>query len=154
MNPNLTPDLSTLPEAIQTSGFRLDHIGVAVHNLEQALPFYQLLGLPVLKSEEVPTEKVRVAFLNTGECHLELLEPTSPESPIARFLEKRGPGIHHICLAVSNLAELLQKLETSGVQLIDKVPKPGADNKRVAFVHPKATGGILLELSESIGDQA
>ncbi|PIQ28405.1 methylmalonyl-CoA epimerase [bacterium (Candidatus Blackallbacteria) CG17_big_fil_post_rev_8_21_14_2_50_48_46] len=132
-------------------GFRLDHIGVAVKSLEQALPFWQsLMGLEVLKSEEVPTEKVKVAFLNTGECHLELLEPTSDESPIAKALEKRGPGIHHVCLKVQGLPELLEKLEAAGVQLIDKVPKPGANHKRIAFVHPKATGGILLELSEDM----
>lgn len=137
-----------LPPELQ--GFHLDHIGVAVQSLEAALPFYQLLGLSVLKRETVPSEKVNVAFLNTGECHLELLEPTSPESPIAKALDKRGPGIHHLCLKVQNLPELLQKLDAAGVQLIDKVPKPGANNKRVAFVHPKATGGILLELSEAM----
>lgn len=149
----LPPDLPIhLPAELQ--GFRLDHIGVAVQSLEAALPFYQLLGLQVLKSEAVPSEKVKVAFLNTGECHLELLEPTSPDSPIAKSLEKRGPGIHHLCLKVQNLPELLQSLDAAGVQLIDKVPKPGADNKRVAFVHPKATGGILLELSEPMpGEQ-
>jgi methylmalonyl-CoA epimerase len=138
-----------LPEAL--SGFTLDHIGVAVQSLSAALPFYQtLLGLEVLKTESVPTEQVEVAFLNTGDCHLELLEPTSDTSPIARFMAKRGPGIHHICLKVENLPALLDKLEQAGVQLIDRVPRPGAGNKRVAFVHPKATGGILLELSESL----
>ena len=138
-----------LPEAL--SGFTLDHIGVAVNSLEATLPLYQtLLGLELLKTELVPTEQVKVAFLNTGDCHLELLEPTSDESPIARFMAKRGPGIHHLCLKVENLPALLARLEQAGVQLIDRVPRPGANHKRVAFVHPKATGGILLELSESL----
>ncbi|MBF2054583.1 MAG: methylmalonyl-CoA epimerase [Candidatus Sericytochromatia bacterium] len=126
----------------------MDHIGVAVENLQASLKLYQLLGLNVLKTETVPTEQVNVAFLDTGECHLELLEPSSDESPIAKFLVKRGPGIHHICLKVENLPELLQELDAAGVQLIDKAPRPGANNKRVAFIHPKATGGVLLELSE------
>lgn len=130
------------------NSFHLDHIGVAVANLQASLKLYQLLGLKVLKTETVPTEQVNVAFLDTGECHLELLEPSSDESPIAKFLGKRGPGIHHICLKVENLSELLQELDAAGVQLIDKVPRPGANNKRVAFIHPKATGGVLLELSE------
>lgn len=143
--------LSAIPAEIQAAGFHLDHIGVAVNSLSEALPFWQtLMGLEVLKTEEVPTEKVRVAFLNTGQCHLELLEPTAEDSPIAKFLEKRGPGIHHLCLQVRDLPKLLQKLEAAGVQLLDKVPKPGAGHKRIAFLHPKATGGILLELSEPL----
>ncbi len=137
--PNLPAPLSALP---------LDHIGVAVESLAETLAFYQLLGLEVLKTETVPTEAVNVAFLNTGECHLELLEPTSEESPIARFIQKRGPGIHHICLKVNGIEALLQKLDAAGVRLIDKTPRPGANQKKVAFVHPKATGGVLLELSE------
>lgn len=137
--PNLPEPFSALP---------LDHIGVAVESLTETLAFYQLLGLEVLKTETVPTEAVNVAFLNTGECHLELLEPTSEDSPIARFMQKRGPGIHHICLKVNGLEALLQKLDAAGVRLIDKVPRPGANQKKVAFVHPKATGGVLLELSE------
>lgn len=127
---------------------QLDHIGVAVRSLAEALPVYELLGLQVIKREHVPTEKVDVAFLDTGECHLELLEPTDPECAIAKYIDKRGPGIHHVCLKVTGLPELLQKLDAAGVQLIDKTPRPGANNKRVAFVHPKATGGVLLELSE------
>lgn len=138
-----TPDL---PESL--NALPLDHIGVAVNSLEEALSFYKLLGISVLKTETVPTEAVNVAFLNTGECHLELLEPSSTESPIARFLQKRGPGIHHICLKVNGLEALLQKLDAAGVHLIDKTPRPGANHKKVAFVHPKATGGVLIELSE------
>lgn len=136
-----------LPEALASIG-HLDHIGVAVRSLAETVSVYELLGLNVLKREHVPTEQVDVAFLDTGECHLELLEPTSPDSAIARFIDKRGPGIHHICLKVTGLPEILQRLDAAGVQLIDKTPRPGANNKRVAFVHPKATGGVLLELSE------
>ena len=91
-----------------------------------------------------------VAFFDGGQTHVELLEATSPDSAIAKFIAKRGPGIHHLCLSVTGLPELLQRLDAAGVQLIDKVPRPGANNKRVAFVHPKATGGVLLELSEEL----
>lgn len=134
---------------MNTQGFHLDHIGVAVPSLEAALPFYvQLLGLQVSRIELVADQQVKVAFLNTGQCHIELLEPTADTSPIAKFLAKRGPGIHHICLQVQGLKALLPKLAESGVQLIDTAPRPGADNKWVAFIHPKATGGVLLELSE------
>lgn len=136
-----------LPEALASIG-HLDHIGVAVRSLAETVAVYELLGLNVLKREHVPTEQVDVAFLDTGECHLELLEPTSPDSAIAKFIDKRGPGIHHICLKVTGLPEILRRLDAAGVQLIDKAPRPGANNKRVAFVHPKATGGVLLELSE------
>ena len=131
---------------------QLDHIGVAVRSLAETLPLYELLGLKVLRREHVPSEQVDVAFLDSGDCHIELLEPLSPESAIAKFIDKRGPGIHHLCLKVENLPELLQQLDAAGVQLIDKVPRPGANNKRVAFVHPKATGGVLLELSEQLTD--
>jgi len=126
----------------------LDHIGVAVENLEASLAVYKLLGVQVLKKESVPTEQVNVAFLATGECHLELLEPSSDESPIAKFIAKRGSGVHHICLKVENLPKVLADLEAAGVRLIDKTPRPGANNKQVAFIHPKAMGGVLVELSE------
>lgn len=143
MSGSMSETLNTLQKLGQ-----LDHIGVAVRSLAETLPVYELLGLQVLKREHVPTEKVDVAFLDSGECHIELLEATDPESAIAKHIDKRGPGIHHICLKVTGLPELLQKLDAAGVQLIDKTPRPGANNKRVAFVHPKATGGVLLELSE------
>lgn len=128
--------------------FHLNHIGIAVESIAAVLPVYELMGLNVLKRESVPSEQVNVAFLDSGECHLELLEATSDESPIAKFIQKRGPGIHHVCLEVKNLPEMLQKLEAEGVHLIDKTPRAGANNKRVAFIHPKATGGVLIELSE------
>lgn len=128
----------------------LDHIGVAVRSLAETQPVYELLGMKLIKREHVPTEQVDVAFFDGGQTHVELLEATSPDSAIAKFIAKRGPGIHHLCLSVTGLPELLQRLDAAGVQLIDKVPRPGANNKRVAFVHPKATGGVLLELSEEL----
>lgn len=131
--------------------FHLDHIGVAVNNIEEALGFYkEALGLTLLGEEEVPSEKVKTAFLDTGECHLELLEATSEDSPIAKFLEKRGPGIHHICLKVQNIEKVMADLKASGARLLNETPKIGAGNKKVAFIHPKSTGGVLLELSESL----
>lgn len=131
--------------------FNLDHIGIAVESLEESLKFYiTCLGLKVSKIEVVPEQKVQVAFLETGQCHIELLEPTSEDSPIAKFLKKRGGGIHHIALKVSKLEELLEQMDKMGVKLIDKTPKKGADGKKIAFIHPKATGGVLLELCEEI----
>ena len=130
--------------------FHLNHIGVAVESIAAVLPVYELMGLKVLKRESVPSEQVDVAFLDSGECHLELLEATSEESPIAKFIQKRGPAIHHVCIEVENLPEMLQKLDAEGVRLIDKEPRVGANNKRVAFIHPKATGGVLIELSEEM----
>lgn len=128
--------------------FHLDHIGVAVEDLQAALQVYQALGLEVLKQESVPTESVNVAFLDTGECHLELLEASSEDSPIAGFIRKRGAGIHHICLKVTQLENVMAQLKAAGIKLIDEQPRPGANGKRVAFIHPKALGGVLLELSE------
>ena len=126
---------------------KIDHIAIAVHSIEEALPFYQeTLGLSLDRIEEVPSQKVRVAFVQIGDSKIELLEPTSPDSPISRFLETRGPGIHHLALETGSLAERLQSMGDQGVRLIDKSPKPGAHGKQIAFVHPKATGGVLLEL--------
>ena len=134
-------------------GFKLDHIGVAVKDIQASLDFYQkAMGLTLLGEEEVPSEKVKTAFLDTGECHLELLEPTSDDSPIAKFIEKRGPGVHHICLKVENIEAVMAQLKASGAKLINETPKIGAGNKKVAFIHPKSTGGVLLELSEAISE--
>lgn len=135
---------------IPSDHLHLDHIGVAVKSLQDSLRFYELLGLKVLKREHVASEQVDVAFLDTGECHLELLEPTSEDCAIAKYIAKRGPGIHHVCLKVQGLADLLPKLAANGVQLIDSVPRPGANHKQVAFIHPKSTGGVLIELSEEM----
>jgi methylmalonyl-CoA epimerase len=128
---------------------RIDHIGIAVEDLEAALhPYVRGLGLEVAHVEEVPTERVRVAMLPVGESKIELLQPTDPDSPIARHLERRGPGIHHIALAVDDIAASLQSLKAAGVRLIDEVPRQGAGGTLVAFAHPKGFGGVLVELVE------
>ena len=130
----------------------VDHIGVAVKDLQKALAFWEnSLGIPCVRVEEVTEQKVRTAFLPVGDTEIELLEPTSDESPVAKFLEKKGEGIHHIALRVENLEAALEDLKAQGVQLIDTTPRYGAGGARIAFVHPKATGGVLLELSERSG---
>jgi methylmalonyl-CoA/ethylmalonyl-CoA epimerase len=127
---------------------KLDHVGVAVASLEQARRFYEDLGLVCRGEEIVEDQKVRAAFFQLGETRVELLESTDPEGPIGRFLSKRGPGLHHLCLEVEDLAAALHILKTKGYALIDEAPRVGAGGRRVAFVHPKASGGVLLELSE------
>ena len=127
----------------------LDHIGIAVRALDEALPFYRdTLGLAPQGPEEVPAEGVRVAFLQVGESRLELLEPLSDASPIARFLAKRGPGIHHICLRVADMEQALRTVRSRGAEVIPPEHRIGAGGRRVAFIHPRSTGGILLELKE------
>ena len=126
----------------------LDHIGVATPDLTQA-PFFKTLGLKDLGTEEVTSEGVKVGFFATGNrAMIELLEPMNEESPIAKFLRKREPGIHHICFRVKGIEDLVAHLKKSGIQLINEVPRPGAHNCRVVFIHPKSTGGVLVELSE------
>lgn len=130
----------------------VDHIGIAVPSLAEALPFWRdLLGLPLAEVEEVADQKVRTAILPTGEARVELLEPTAEDSPIAVYMAKRGPGIHHIALRVQGLEAKLAELKAAGVRLIDEVPRLGAGGNRIAFLHPKATGGVLLELCEPVG---
>ncbi|HUR81161.1 MAG TPA: methylmalonyl-CoA epimerase, partial [Thermoanaerobaculia bacterium] len=126
---------------------KLDHIGIAVKSLDAA-KIYEVLGLHVQHTEHVPTQKVNTAFLCVGDSNLELLEPTSADSPIAKFIEKRGEGIHHICLRVDNIEEHLEKLKASGYRLVNEAPVPGAHGCRVAFLHPSAGNGVLIELSE------
>ena len=126
----------------------VDHIGIAVRSLAQAGKFYEDLGIPSAGGEEVAEQKVRVAFYPAGESRVELLESTDPEGPIGRFVEKKGPGLHHIALRVGDLEATLKNLAARGYDLIDKVPRAGAGNHRIAFVHPRATGGVLLELVE------
>lgn len=129
---------------------KIDHLGIAVPELSKASELYAvLLGAKPDHLEEVVEQKVRTAFFTVGESHFELLEPTSPESPIAKFLEKRGPGLHHICIEVDDIEAALADYKKAGIALIDETPRRGAHNKRVAFVHPKSTGGVLLELSET-----
>ncbi len=128
---------------------KLDHIGIAVPDLSKAVAFYEgTLGVPCAGVEEVATEEVRVAFFPVHGVNLELLEPTSPHSAIQKFLEKRGPGIHHLCFEVEDIEGALMHLEEKGVRLIDERPRPGAHGTRVAFLHPAATGGLLIELKQ------
>ncbi|WP_139489271.1 methylmalonyl-CoA epimerase [Brevibacillus dissolubilis] len=132
---------------------QIAHIGIAVKSIDAALPFYyEQLGLQLLGTEVVESEQVKVAFLGIGETRFELLEPLSPESPIAKFIEKRGEGIHHIALDVDNIDERLANLKANGVQLINETPKDGAHGARIAFLHPKAAGGVLFELCQYPAD--
>ncbi|NWF96328.1 MAG: methylmalonyl-CoA epimerase [Candidatus Thorarchaeota archaeon] len=128
---------------------KIDHVGIAVKSIEEALPYYRdVLGLEFDGVEVVSEQKVRVAFLRVGESRIELLEPMSPDSPISAFLDKRGPGIHHISVRVDDICKTLLSHQNAGRQLIDSSPRTGAHNTKIAFVHPKATSGVLLELSE------
>jgi len=128
-------------------GARLAHIGVAVPSLDAILPFYrEVLGLA-----EVPladADGARIAGLAAGDALVELLEPVQPGSPISKFLEKRGAGIHHLCFAVPDLDDALARCRRAGLKLIDETPRPGAEGKRIAFLHPSSTGGVLIELTE------
>lgn len=127
----------------------LDHIGIAVADLGTALAFYRdALGLEVEAPEEVPSQRVRAHFIPVGEAALELLEPTSPESAIAKFVDKRGPGVHHVTLRVDDIAAALERLKAKGVRLIDDTPRPGAEGALIAFVHPASTHGVLVELKQ------
>jgi len=128
---------------------KIAHIGIAVESIEQWIGFYRdVLGLDYGGSEEVPEQKVRVAFLTIGESNIELLEPTSDDSPIAKFLEKRGSGIHHIAIQVDDIEVALARHKEAGARLIDNEPRIGAHKMKIAFIHPKASGGVLLELCE------
>ncbi len=127
----------------------LDHIGIAVRNAREAVRFYsEALGLDTLPLEVVEEQGVRVLSVVVGGSKLELLEPLGDETPVGRFLAKRGEGIHHICLRVEDLRGVLRRLKEAGVELIDQEPRRGAHNMLIAFVHPKSTGGVLLELSQ------
>ena len=127
---------------------KIDHLGIAVKDLAAAVQAYESLGFAVDTTHEVPTEKVRAAFLPVGESHLELLEPTDPSSVIARFLEKRS-GLHHVCVLVEDIDAALAELKARGVPVLDETPRVGAGGCRVAFVHPRGAAGVLLELKES-----
>jgi methylmalonyl-CoA epimerase len=127
---------------------KIDHLGIAVKSLREATRAYEALGFQVAETHDVPTEKVRAAFLDVGESQLELLEPTDPGSVIARFLEKRS-GLHHVCVLVEDIDAALAELKARGVPLVDETPRPGAGGCRVAFVHPKGAEGVLLELKEA-----
>lgn len=128
---------------------KIDHIGIAVENLADALAVYEgILGLENLGEEIVEDQKVRVAKLSGGGDIIELLEATSDDSPIAKFVAKRGPGIHHICLRVDDIEATLARFAAKGMRLIDETPRVGAGGCRIAFVHPKSSSGVLIELSE------
>ena len=130
---------------------QIEHIGIAVKSLEQSIPLFEkLLNTPCYKTEVVENEKVNTAFFKTGENKIELLESTDPDGVIARFIEKKGEGIHHIAYAVENIREEMQRLKSDGFVLLNEEPKKGADNKLVCFVHPKNTHGVLMELCEEI----
>jgi methylmalonyl-CoA/ethylmalonyl-CoA epimerase len=129
-------------------GTRIAHIGIAVRTLDESLPFYRdVLGLPEAPLDDA--DGARIAGLAAGESLVELLEPAEPGSPIAKYIDRRGPGIHHICFAVDDLGAALQRCRDAGVRLIDEEPRVGAEGKRIAFIHPSATGGILIELTEN-----
>ncbi len=128
---------------------KIDHIGLAVANIEQNLAFWQsLLEIAEVKTEVVKDQKVKVAFLPVGESKIELLQPTEESSPVAKFLANKGEGIHHIALKVDNIEEKLAELKNKGVPLIDESPRVGAGGARIAFLHPKAANGVLIELCE------
>jgi methylmalonyl-CoA epimerase len=133
----------------------LDHIGIAVDDLDAALAFYtDALGLEVDATEDVPSQGVRAHFVRVGSAALELLEATSEESPIRRFVSRRGPGIHHITLRVDDIAAALARLKARGVRLVDETPREGAEGALVAFVHPASAHGVLVELKQERSAQA
>jgi methylmalonyl-CoA/ethylmalonyl-CoA epimerase len=131
---------------------KIDHIGIAVKNLENSIPFYRdQLGMVFEGTEEIAEQRVRVAFLKVGESRIELLEPTTPDSPVAKFLEKHGEGIHHLAYEVEDIEQALRDLAAQGVQLVDKLPRQGAHGSRIAFLHPRASGGVLTEICQGSG---
>ncbi len=130
---------------------KIDHLGIATKSIDEALKFWQdSLGLENVHTEIVEEQKVRVAMLPIGECKIELLEPTSEDSPISKFLEKRGGGIHHIAIEVEDIEVSLAKMKENGAKLIDETPRIGAEGCLIAFVHPQSTNGVLLELTQRI----
>jgi len=128
----------------------IEHIGIAVKNLESSIRFYEeILGLKCYGIEEVKDQKVRTAFFQVGQTKIELLESTDPEGPIAKFIEKKGEGIHHIAFATETIEKQLEELKEKGIQLIDEKPRKGAEGLDIAFLHPKSTLGVLIELCEN-----
>ncbi|MBL7040086.1 MAG: methylmalonyl-CoA epimerase [Pirellulaceae bacterium] len=127
----------------------IDHLGIAVQSLEEATRLYgDVLGLACGGTEEIPDQKVRVTFFQLGDVRVELLEPTAEDSPIAKFLDKKGPGLHHVAYRVADLPATLMALKAAGVRLIDKTPRTGAHGMQIAFAHPKSTGGVLTEFCQ------
>lgn len=129
------------------NGIRIAHVGIALTSLEAAMPFYrEILGMTPV--ELADSDGARIEAFQAGESLVELLEPENPDTPIGKFIAKRGPGIHHICFAVPNLDAVLERCRNAGVRLIDEKPRIGAEGKRIAFIHPSSTSGILIELTE------
>lgn len=127
----------------------IDHIGIAVADLQASLAFFkEAIGLELEPAEEVPSQRVRAHFLPAGEASVELVEPTQEDSPIAKYIAKRGPGLHHLCLRVDDINAALAELKAKGVRLIDETPRPGAHHSLVAFIHPASTHGVLVELKQ------
>ncbi|MDO5570417.1 MAG: methylmalonyl-CoA epimerase [Bacteroidales bacterium] len=125
----------------------IEHLGIAVKSLDEAIPYYEnVLGLKCYSVEEVPSQKVKTAFFKIGQTKLELLEATAEDSPIAKFIEKKGEGVHHVAFATNDLPAALAEAADKGVQLIDKTPRGGAEGLEIAFLHPKSTKGVLTEL--------
>lgn len=128
---------------------KIDHIGIAVKSIEEASKFYEdVLGQKVVGIETLSSENLKTAFVKIGDVEIELLEATSPDSPVAKFIEKKGEGIHHIAFKVDDIEASLEKLKSKGIRLIDEIPKLGAEGSKIAFVHPKSTNGVLLELCQ------
>lgn len=128
----------------------IEHLGIAVNSLDEAIPFFEkILGLECYSIEEVPDQKVKTAFFKVGQTKIELLESTDPEGTIAKFIEKKGQGVHHVAFAVEGLQEKLILAEERGIKLIDKTPRKGAEGLNIAFLHPKYTCGVLMELCEN-----
>lgn len=126
---------------------RIAHVGIAAKSTGEVLPFYELLGLALSAPEELPQQGVTASFLPVGEGEIELLEPLGTESGVAKFLERRGEGIHHLCLEVEDIDGAVKELLAAGIEMIDQAPRPGAEGHRVAFVHPRSTHGVLVELA-------
>lgn len=147
------PALPSLPDAVARIG-RIHHLAVVVESLESALPFWRdVLGLPVESLADVASDGVRIAFLPVGETRIELVEPTDATTGVARYLAKRGEGVHHVCFEVPNVAEALTRLAIEGIELIDTAPRRGAEGP-VAFLHPRSCHGVLVELIEAPGGPA
>ena len=128
---------------------KINHIGIAVKSLDETLPFYRdSLAMPFKGIEEVAEQKVRVAMLGIGESKIELLEPTSDDSPVAKFMEKNGPGVHHVAYEVTDIEAAIAQMKAQGARMIDEVPRNGAHGTRIAFVHPKSSNGVLTELCQ------
>jgi len=128
---------------------KIDHVAIVVPDIQEALAFWQdALGLTLSHTEEVASQETLVAFLPSGESEVELVEPTTETSGMARYMDKRGPGMHHICFQVEGIEQILERLKAKGIQLINEEPTIGAGGKKIAFIHPKSTGGVLVELYE------